>query len=323
MSPTNASGPGRASSASAVLRSRTAQNTGTFVLNTHSTPRETEKQFSRTTTCASTLKGSARLPSIKAARRRSVWDTVCVPALISSQQPDLDKLRLYFKGLNLTKQQINMVHRETKWSFLHHFASQGDDDLVTWALQAGADHAATNAMGKTPLHLAAEANKTMAVLALLKAGADVHAKTLAGFTPLHLAVLNRHKVTVRSLLKNSVVPLDVMTSESVHGTPIELAKDPEIREMLLDYSFHGFFQSPTAKSRRERLRLSSSLSSSLSREVSDNGSAVPTPKSTRILLQPLLSRDLSGPSVKIPLDTSNSDRHQLRALERSLGLSCV
>lgn len=262
---------------------------------------------------------STRLPSISAPRRSSnLWETICVPALKSSDEPDLGKLRLYFKGLNnMTREKINVANPETKWTFLHHFAHQGDDDLVSWSLQAGADHTKQNAMGKTPLHLAAEGNKAMAVMTLLKGGADVHATTLSGYTPLHLAVLNRHKLTVRTLLANSFEPVDVL-AESIHGTPVDLAKDPEIREMLRDYSFHGFLQSPTGKSKR-KLRLSSSgLSSSVSKEFSESGSVVPTPKSTRILLQPLLTRDGSGQSTRISLDTSASDRHQLKALERQL-----
>jgi len=251
--------------------------------------------------------GSRRLPSITAAPRRSrnLWDTVCLPSLLSSDsnEPDLAKLRLYFKGLNVKPEQINTVHPETKWTFLHHFAHQGDDDLVSWGLRAGADYSLANAMGKTPLHLAAESNKPLVVLALLQGGADVHARTLSGYTPLHLAVLNRHKLAVRALLANSVVPVDVL-ADSVHGTPLDFAKDLEIREMLREYSMQGFLKSPTAKSKR-MLRLSSS---SLSQELSEHGSAVPTPKSTRILLQPLLP----------------SDSHQLKTIERQLtGLSCV
>merc|ERR1711907_869503 len=99
-------------------------------------------------------------------------------------------LRLYFKGLTISPEQINRKHPDTKWTFLHHFAYQGDVDLVEWGLNAGADHGSVTAMGKTALHLAAENTQPAAVLALLRGGADPNAKTLAGFTCLHLAVLN-------------------------------------------------------------------------------------------------------------------------------------
>jgi len=154
-------------------------------------------------------------------------------------------------------------------------------------------------------------------MTLLKGGADINAKTLAGFTPLHLAVLGRHRLTVRTLLGNSFAPVDVH-SDSVHGTPLELTKDAEIRALLLEYSHYGCLKSalesesgmPTPKPKRS-LRLSSSVS----REFSESGSAAPTPKTNRILLQPLLTRDLSG-SAKMALDLSISDRQQLHAIER-------
>eukprot|EP00746_Dinoflagellata_sp_MGD_P142154 gnl/MRDRNA2_/MRDRNA2_75143_c0_seq1.p1 gnl/MRDRNA2_/MRDRNA2_75143_c0~~gnl/MRDRNA2_/MRDRNA2_75143_c0_seq1.p1 ORF type:complete len:341 (-),score=47.64 gnl/MRDRNA2_/MRDRNA2_75143_c0_seq1:376-1398(-) len=340
MSLSTASRPGsakRSSSAAASVslsRSRIAQNTGSLVLK--SFPNEHAVQGGMMTLSKAqceTLQSqvprtpnsrgdrSGRLPSITAAPRRSsnLWDTVCLPALLSSdiKDPDLAKLRLYFKGLNLKPEQINRVHPETKWTFLHHFAHQGDEELVSWGLRAGADYSVKNAMGKTPLHLAAESNKPMVVLTLLQGGADVHSRTLAGYTPLHLAVLNRNKLAVRALLANSVVPVDV-AADSAHGTPFDLTKDPEIHEMLREYSLNGFLKSPTSKSKR-LLRLSSS---SLSQELSEHGSAVPTPKSTRILLQPLLPSDAH--QLKVIERQLSSDAHQFKAIERQLtGLSCV
>lgn len=283
---------------------------------------------------ASTLESKSdppllRMPPIKTTpgrRSSNLFNKVCANQLLYGETPDLDKLRLYFKGLNLTKEQINLTHPDTKWTFLHHFAYQGDDDLVAWGLEAGADHTAANAMGKTPLHLAAEANKPTAVMTLLKGGANPGAKTLAGFTPLHLAVLNRHRATVRTLL-GSHVPVDVC-SDSVHGTPIDMAKDPEIRKLLKEYNRNGFLESalesgrlavPTPKSKRILRQ------SSLTRESSGGTTAVvPSPKTKKILLQPLLTRDFSGQSATFSLsDTplSKSDHHQLRAIERANLLS--
>jgi hypothetical protein len=74
--------------------------------------------------------------------------------------------------------------------------------------------------------------------------------------------------------------------------------------------------------------LSRELSNSRSRELSESGSVVPTPKSTRILLEPLLTRDCSGQSAIVSLDASSSfsDRTQLKSIERQLtlgGLSCA
>jgi len=273
-------------SSESACRSRVAQATGAFVLNNS--------------------KGQCRFDKL--------WRTVCVPQLVGNEQPDLAKLQLYFKGLNVKPEQINMKNPETKWTFLHHFAYQGNADLIVWALQAGADPNAANAMGKTPLHLAVEANKPAAVKTLLKGGANVSAKTLAGFTMLHLAVLGRHKNIVRILLENFFASVDVH-SDSVHGTPLEMAKDPEIREMLLEYTSMSVLESPSAMPTPKSKRMLR-LSACSSQQFSESGSAVPTPKSTRILLQPLLTRDFSGQSVNLSMDMSHADRHQLQAIAR-------
>jgi len=201
-------------------------------------------------------------------------------------------------------------------------------DLVAWGLKAGADHTAATAMGKTPLHLAAEANKPAAVIALLKGGANPNAKTLAGFTPLHLSALSRHRLTVRTLLVNSITPVDV-DSDSVHGTPHDLAKDPAIREMLEEYSMHGFLKSamesgsavvPTPKSKRVLRQPSLTLES-----LESGIAAVPTPKSQRILLHPSLTLEsLETPKsqrILLQRTLSSSDRHQLKAIERANSMS--
>lgn len=252
----------------------------------------------------------ARSPSATPQKRRSsnLFEKVCARELLYSDSPDLAKLRLYFKGLDLTMEQINLTHPETKWTFLHHFAYQGDSDLLAWGLQNGANHTASNAMGKTPLHLAAETNKPAAVLLLLKNGADPHAKTLAGFTPLHLAVLNRNVNVVRTLLGSSPMELDVY-SESVHGTPLDLAKDPEIRHMLKEYSLNGWETGSKVPKKICRQL-------SLTRESSACSSAVPTPKSKKILLQPLMSRECSGQSASLELSINSANLQQLRAIER-------
>merc|ERR550514_1799773 len=96
-------------------------------------------------------------------------------------------------------------------------------------------------MGKTPLHLAAENNKSAAVMALLRGGANPNAKTLAGYTCLHLAVLNGHKHMVATLLENSIAPLDI-EEDSSRGTALEMARDPTICGMLKEFSANGFLK---------------------------------------------------------------------------------
>jgi hypothetical protein len=218
----------------------------------------------------------------KVRRLTNVFDQVCAAELLHNHMLNLSHLRLYFKGLTITPEQINLKNAETKWTFLHHFAYQGDVGLVEWGLQAGACHSAVTAMGKTPLHLAAENNKSAAVVALLKGGADPNAKTLAGFTCLHLAVLNGHGHVVSTLLENSIAPCGLRSStpplnveeDSLHGTALDMARDPKIREMLEEFMEYGFLKS-SVETKRSKLK--------------------------RILLEPLSTKESIGQPKPIPL----------------------
>lgn len=207
--------------------------------------------------CNAILHTPVAAPKIR--RLTDIFEKVCADDLLRNDTLNLGNLRLYFKGLTVTPEQINLRNLETKWTFLHHFAYQGDVDLVEWSLQVGADHAAVTALGKTPLHLAAENNQSAAVMALLRGGADPNAKTLAGYTCLHLAVLNGHKHMVATLLQNSIAPLDI-EEDSSRGTALEMARDPTIRGMLKEFSANGFLK---------------------------NSGEIMRSKSARILLQPL------------------------------------
>jgi len=204
--------------------------------------------------CNAILHTPIAAPKIR--RLTDIFEKVCASELLYEDTLNLGNLRLYFKGLTITPEQINLRNPQTKWTFLHHFAYQGDIDLVEWSLQAGADHAAVTAMGKTPLHLAAENNKSAAVMALLRGGANPNAKTLSGFTCLHLAVLNGHKHMVATLLENSIAPLDI-EEDSAHGTALEMARDPTIRGMLKEFSENGFLKhsGEIIRSKSERILL--------------------------------------------------------------------
>lgn len=203
----------------------------------------------------------------KVRRLTNLFDEVCAAELLYKDAPNLDKLRLYFKGLKVEPKQINIKNPETKWTFMHHFAHQGDNDLVNWGLEAGADITATTAMGKTPLHLAVENNKPGSAIALLKAGADPNAKTLAGFTCLHLAALHGHGGMICTLLENTMVPLNV-DEDSRHGTALDLARDPVIKDMLQEYSASDCFYSQI------------------------NSAGASSPKAKKILVQPVLHHGL-------------------------------
>lgn len=215
--------------------------------------------------CRSTMHNPRAAAKVRP--QKDIFQEVCATELFREDTPNLSKLRLYFKGLSLKPEQINLENPETKWTFLHHFAYQGDVDLVKWCLEAGGDIMAKTAMGKTPLHLAVENNKPCAAIALLKGGADPNAKTLSGYTSLHLAALNGHGGVVCTLLENSLVPLDV-DADSAHGTACNLTRDPAIRAKLEEYSaneFDGFFNSETKSDppKQERILMDSVSQSGL------------------------------------------------------------
>ena len=73
------------------------------------------------------------------------------------------------------------------WNTQGYFRTATVED-VTACLAAGADVAARNSFGETPLHWAAYNEKPAVVQALLAGGADPNARTEDGLTPLLLAV---------------------------------------------------------------------------------------------------------------------------------------
>ena len=84
------------------------------------------------------------------------------------------------------------------------FFKTATPERVTNCLEAGADPNARNEMGFTPLHVAAEYNKSPAVAAaLLKAGADPDARNKFGETPLDWAEFSDNSA-VAALLKKAM-----------------------------------------------------------------------------------------------------------------------
>jgi ankyrin repeat protein len=84
---------------------------------------------------------------------------------------------------------------------LHWAARQGDADLVTALVAAGAKVRVDTRLGAyTPLHLAAERGSAPIVKALVKAGAIVDAKTSTGATPLMFAAASGDTGAIAALL---------------------------------------------------------------------------------------------------------------------------
>ena len=91
-------------------------------------------------------------------------------------------------------------------------------------LEAGADLAARNERGTTPLHDAAFRGNAETVTVLLEAGADLEARNESGTTPLHMAALGGNAETVTALLEAGADP---KAPDNDGNLPFDYAKDNE------------------------------------------------------------------------------------------------
>ncbi|KAL0634295.1 hypothetical protein Q9L58_006761 [Maublancomyces gigas] len=102
----------------------------------------------------------------------------------------------------------------------------GNIALVNALIDRGIDHTARDQDGDTALHVAAKFGNVEIVTRLLEKGSDVNAIGNGGATPLHYAV---EKNVVQTLLVWEAKP-DVRNIAGM--TPLDLAKDPMIRQEL-------------------------------------------------------------------------------------------
>ena len=70
---------------------------------------------------------------------------------------------------------------------LHLASRNGEEEVARMLIECGADVAAQNKDGETPLHRASQKGKVEVTRMLIECGADVSAQTKHGETPLHLA----------------------------------------------------------------------------------------------------------------------------------------
>jgi len=95
--------------------------------------------------------------------------------------------------------------------------------VVQLLIDAGANVAAEDSTGSTPLHLAGEMGRSAEVLrVLIAAGADVAAKDNSGWTPLHFAA-EKGRVAAAQVLINAGAEKEAV--ESYGKTPLHLAAE--------------------------------------------------------------------------------------------------
>ena len=98
---------------------------------------------------------------------------------------------------------------------LHWAAQQGNAELVSMLLSAGANVRATTRLGDyTPLHLASQAGHATTVAALIAAGAAADVRTTTGASPLMLAAKSGSTDTVTRLIENGS---DINAAETANG----------------------------------------------------------------------------------------------------------
>ncbi|KAH9991577.1 ankyrin repeat-containing domain protein [Russula vinacea] len=88
-------------------------------------------------------------------------------------------------------------------------------------VERGADVAAQNEDGETPLHLASQEGQVEAVCMLLQHGADVNAQNKNGLTPFRLALQGGLEEVTRVLLQHGAESADpeVLMSNGPHSSP--------------------------------------------------------------------------------------------------------
>ena len=118
---------------------------------------------------------------------------------------------------------------------LHWAAQQGNAQLVSMLLSAGANVRATTRLGDyTPLHLASQAGHASTVAALIAVGAAADVRTTTGASPLMLAAKSGSTDTVTRLIENGA---DINAVETANGqTALMVAAGlnrPEVVKLLL------------------------------------------------------------------------------------------
>lgn len=150
------------------------------------------------------------------------------PSLLSrAQSQRWDKCQ---EMLDATNCNINRRSAKGK-TFLHLTALHGQDDLISKAIEYGANPNAKDEMGNTPLHTASANSQPDSAILLLKKGADGTERGGDGWTALHYAARDGHlKLMEHLVVRGADIhaktdygnrPLHVATANS-QGTAAEL-----------------------------------------------------------------------------------------------------
>ena len=114
-------------------------------------------------------------------------------------------------------------------------ALQGNlDELKTLLAKEEANINAKDALGRTPLHMAAFYGQLQATELLISSGAKINARDNVGMTPLHAAVLSGGRKEVELLLNKGA---DIGAKSDTSQTPLHLAAStgqPKLSKFLIE-----------------------------------------------------------------------------------------
>lgn len=127
-------------------------------------------------------------------------------------------------------------------SALHVAARIGDDRVVQFLLERGANIEAQNYFKETALHIAAKEGHDNVVRLLLKWKANIEAADNDNYTPLHEAVIANHLQIVKLLLHQQANVEAVNLFGKTVLDIVTLAHRPKIAKILFDYhaSIHSY-----------------------------------------------------------------------------------
>ena len=130
--------------------------------------------------------------------------------------------------------QVNSEAPPVVESALAKAAIQGDLEEIKALLDAGAEINSKDALGRTPLHMAAFYGRPKTTELLISRGADINAKDRVEMTPLHAAVLSGGRQEVELLLLKKA---DINAKSDAGQTALHLAAatgQPKLSKFLIE-----------------------------------------------------------------------------------------
>lgn len=145
--------------------------------------------------------------------------TRITPFYIAAQKGNVVAMDMMLKKEETNKEVMSNIYN---WTTLHTAVRECWKDATRFLLKKGADINAKNAVGKTPLHIAAGKWHVGMLQELLKCKPDLNVQDSNGNTPLHDAVLS-NTVSIQTLKMLLAKGANPMIRNGAGLTPLQLA----------------------------------------------------------------------------------------------------